>query len=225
MEILFEDNHILIINKAPSEIVQSDKTGDISLEDKLKDYIKKKYNKPGNVFLGVSHRVDRPVSGIVMFAKTSKALSRLNEMFKNKEIKKIYWAIVKNAPPKQEDTLTSFIRRDEKKNKSYSYPSEVKGSKKAILDYSVLSKSDNYYLLEVLLHTGRHHQIRCQLANAGCPIKGDLKYGFPRSNKDASISLHARKIEFLHPVTKETVSVIAEPPSSEKLWQFFMNLL
>lgn len=220
MTVVYEDNHIIIVNKAASEIVQGDKTGDTPLSELVKDYIKKKYNKPGNVFLGVTHRLDRPVSGLVVFAKTSKALSRLNEMFKNKSIKKTYWAIVKQAPENFSGELIHYMVRNEKQNKSYAYPSEKPNSKKAILNYKVIGKSDNYYLLEVDLQTGRHHQIRCQLAKMGCPIKGDLKYGFARSNRDASISLHARYIKFVHPVSKELIEVEAPLPN-DKLWSSF----
>ena len=193
MTVVYEDNHIIVVNKTASEIVQGDKTGDIPLSETVKQYIKEKYAKPGNVFLGVTHRLDRPVSGLVVFAKTSKALTRLNEMFRNSEVKKTYWAIVKNCPPAEEGELVHFLVRNEKQNKSYAYDKEVKNSKKAVLHYRLIGRSQNYYLLEVDLKTGRHHQIRCQLAKMGCPIKGDLKYGFPRSNPDGSICLHARK--------------------------------
>ena len=205
MTVVYEDNHIIIVNKSSSEIVQGDKTGDTPLSDIVKQYLKEKYNKQGNVFVGVTHRLDRPVSGLVIFAKTSKALSRLNEMFKHSEIKKTYWAIVKNCPQKEEEELTNYLVRNEKQNKSYAYDKEVKNSKKAILHYKLISHSENYYLLEVDLKTGRHHQIRCQLAKMGCPIKGDLKYGSSRSNSDGSICLHARKISFIHPVSKNVI--------------------
>lgn len=220
MTVVYEDNHIIIVNKASSEIVQGDKTGDKPLADIVKDYLKDKYQKPGNVFVGVTHRLDRPVSGLVIFAKTSKALSRLNEMFKNSEIKKTYWAIVKNAPRETEAELTHFLVRNEKQNKSYAYDKEVTNSKKAILNYRLIGKSQNYYLLEVDLKTGRHHQIRCQLAKMGCPIKGDLKYGFSRSNPDGSISLHARYVRFIHPVSKELIEVSAPVPN-DSLWNGF----
>lgn len=220
MTVLYEDNHIIIVNKNTSEIVQGDKTGDKPLSEIVKEWLKEKYNKPGNVFLGVTHRLDRPVSGIVVFAKTSKALPRLNEMFKNKEIKKIYWAIVKKNPPKEEDTLVHYLVRNEKQNKSYAYDTEKPNSKKAILHYKLISGSDNYNLLEIDLETGRHHQIRCQLSKMGCPIKGDLKYGFERSNPDGGISLHARKISFIHPVSKELIEVTAPVPD-DKLWKVF----
>ena len=220
MNVVYEDNHIILVNKASSEIVQGDKTGDTPLSETVKEYIKKKYHKPGNVFLGVTHRLDRPVSGLVLFARTSKALSRLNEMFKTKDIKKTYWAIVKNQPPAPAGELVHWLVRNEKQNKSYAYDREVKDSKKAILDYKVIGRSEHYYLLEINLQTGRHHQIRCQLAKMGCPIKGDLKYGAQRSNPDGSICLHARKIEFIHPVSKEMMSFEAPVPESV-LWKSF----
>jgi len=218
--ILYEDNHLLIVNKLPSEIVQGDKTGDEPLSESLKKYLKKKYNKPGNVFLGVVHRIDRPVSGAVLFARTSKALTRLNKMVKNREIKKTYWAIVKNSPPGNEGTLKHFLVRNQKQNKSYAYNKPVENSKEAVLKYRVISKSKDYFLLEIDLLTGRHHQIRAQLAAIGCPIKGDLKYGFPRSNKDASISLHSVKLQFVHPVKKEKLTITARPPD-DVLWNYF----
>ncbi len=220
MEVIYEDNHIIAVNKNCSEIVQGDKTGDKPLSEILKAWLKEKYHKPGNVFVGVTHRLDRPVSGIVLFAKTSKALPRLNEMFKNGEIKKTYWAIVKKMPPKEEDELIHFLVRNEKQNKSYAYDEEKSNSKKAILHYKLIGKSDNYYLLEIELKTGRHHQIRCQLAKIGCPIKGDLKYGYDRSNKDGGISLHARYVAFTHPVSKEFIEVTAKTPD-DKLWKSF----
>ena len=192
MTVVYEDNHIVVVNKTSSEIVQGDKTGDTPLSEMVKQYLKEKYNKPGNVFIGVTHRLDRPVSGLVVFAKTSKALPRLNEMFRNGEVKKTYWAIVKECPKETEGELVHYLVRNEKQNKSYAYDKEVKNSKKAVLHYKLIGHSQNYYLLEVDLKTGRHHQIRCQLAKMGCPIKGDLKYGFPRSNPDGSICLHAR---------------------------------
>ena len=188
MTVVYEDNHIIIVNKTASEIVQGDKTGDVPLSETVKQYLKEKYHKPGNVFIGVTHRLDRPVSGLVVFAKTSKALSRLNEMFKNSEVKKTYWAIVKQTPAETEGELVNYLVRNEKQNKSYAYDTEKPGSKKAILHYRLIARSDNYCLLEVDLKTGRHHQIRCQLAKMGCPIKGDLKYGFPRSNPAACAS-------------------------------------
>lgn len=221
MTIVYEDNHIIIINKASSEIVQGDKTGDIPLSEKIKQYLKEKYQKPGNVFIGVVHRLDRPVSGLIIYAKTSKALLRLSEMFKKKQIKKIYWAIVKNPPPQPEGELEHYLVRNEKQNKSYAYPKEVPHSKKAILSYKLIGQSENYFLLEVDLKTGRHHQIRCQLSKMGCPIKGDLKYGFPRSNPNGSISLHARKISFVHPVSREVMEFEAPVPDDD-LWKAFI---
>jgi 23S rRNA pseudouridine1911/1915/1917 synthase len=218
MTVLYEDNHIIIINKTVSEIVQGDKTGDKPLSEIVKEYLKEKYNKPGNVFCGVTHRLDRPTSGIVVFAKTSKALARLNDMFKNKEISKTYWAVVKEVPKQAEGTLKHYLVRNEKQNKSYAYDSEKPGSKLAILHYKLITRSDKYNMLEVDLETGRHHQIRCQLAKMGCSIKGDLKYGADRSNPDGGISLHARKISFIHPVSKEPVEVIAPVPD-DNLWR------
>jgi len=222
--VLFEDNHLIVVNKMPSEIVQGDKTGDEPLSETVKRYIKVKYKKPGEVFLGVVHRIDRPVSGAVVFARTSKALTRMNEMVKNHEMTKRYWAIVKNKPPHESDRLEHYLLRNEKQNKSYVRQQEVKDSKQAILNYQWLASSKDYHLIEIELITGRHHQIRAQLAAIGCPIKGDLKYGFPRNNPDASISLHARKMSFIHPVTKELVSVEAPPPK-DVLWDFFLNAL
>ena len=218
MNVVYEDNHIIIVNKQSGEIVQGDKTGDTPLSDIVKQYIKDKYNKPGNVFLGVVHRLDRPVSGLVVFAKTSKALSRLNEMFRTGDVHKTYWAIVKKNDIAPEATLTDWLTRNERQNKSYAHNREVPGAKKAVLSYKVRSVSDNYMLLEVRLMTGRHHQIRCQLAHMGCPIKGDLKYGSPRSNPDGSISLMSRRVEFVHPVSKETIAVEAPVPN-DRLWQ------
>lgn len=217
MNVVYEDNHIIIVNKQSGEIVQGDKTGDTPLSDIVKQYIKDKYNKPGNVFLGVVHRLDRPVSGLVVFAKTSKALSRLNEMFRTGDVHKTYWAIVKKNDIAPEATLTDWLTRNERQNKSYAHNREVPGAKKAVLSYKVRSVSDNYMLLEVQLMTGRHHQIRCQLAHMGCPIKGDLKYGSPRSNPDGSISLMSRRVEFVHPVSKETITVEAPVPN-DRLW-------
>lgn len=217
MQVVYEDNHIIIVSKRSGEIVQGDKTGDRTLADDVKQYIKEKYAKPGNVFLGVVHRLDRPVLGLVVFAKTSKALSRLNDMFRTGDVHKTYWAITQNCPAEPEATLTDWIRRNEKQNKSYAYDREVPNSKKAMLHYKVIGRSDNYTLVEVNLMTGRHHQIRCQLANIGCPIKGDLKYGARRSNPDGSISLLARRIEFVHPVSKEHITVEAPLPD-DKLW-------
>ena len=218
MNVVYEDNHIIIVNKQSGEIVQGDKTGDSPLSDIVKDYIKEKYQKPGAVFLGVAHRLDRPVSGLVVFARTSKALARLNKMFAEGEVHKTYWAIVKNAPRTSEGTLEHWLVRNEKQNKSYAYDHERPNAKKAILKYRALSHSDNYTLLEVNLMTGRHHQIRCQLAAMGCPIKGDLKYGAPRSNPDGSISLMARRVEFIHPVSKAPI-IVEAPVPNDNLWQ------
>ena len=220
MTVVYEDNHIIVVNKTASEIVQADKTGDTPLSETVKQYLKEKYQKPGNVFLGVTHRLDRPVSGLVIFAKTSKALTRLNEMFRAGEVKKTYWAVVKNAPKESEGELVHFFVRNEKQNKSYAYDKEVPNSKKAVLDYRLIGRSENYYLLEVDLKTGRHHQIRCQLAKMGCPIKGDLKYGSPRSNPDGSICLHARRVRFVHPVSKELIELKAPLPEGN-LWKGF----
>ena len=223
MTVVYEDNHLIIVNKTASEIVQGDKTGDVPLSETVKQYLKEKYAKPGNVFLGVTHRLDRPVSGLVVFAKTSKALARLNEMFRKGEVKKTYWAVVKTCPQVEEGELVHYLVRNEKQNKSFAYDKEVNGSKKAVLHYRLIGHSENYYLLEVDLKTGRHHQIRCQLAKIGCPIKGDLKYGFPRSNPDGSICLHARKVCFVHPVSKEQIVVTAPVPDGN-LWKAFQGL-
>ena len=221
--ILFEDNHLIIINKLPGELVQGDETGDVTLADKVKEYLKVTYNKPGNVYLGIPHRLDRPTSGIVVYTKTEKALIRLNEAFKGSSVKKTYWAVVDNMPKKSESTLIHYIVRNSANNKSVAYPKEIKGSKLAKLDYKVIGKSDKYYLLEIALHTGRHHQIRAQLAAIGLHIKGDLKYGFPRSNPDGGIHLHARKIVFTHPVKKEELTIIAPPPH-DTAWDYFASL-
>ena len=221
MNVLYEDNHIIVVNKRSGEIVQGDKTGDVPLSDILKAYLKEKYNKPGNVYLGVVHRLDRPVTGVVLFAKTSKALPRLNKLFtEHEKVKKTYWAIVGNKPPKESGTLTHWLTRNEKSNTAKAYDREVPNSKKAILDYQLIAASERYFLLEIQLHTGRHHQIRCQLAKMGCPIKGDLKYGAPRSNPDGSICLHARRLELEHPVTHELLSFTAPVPKNA-LWQAF----
>ena len=218
LSILYEDNHLIAVNKTCRDIVQGDKTGDMPLSEKLKVWLKVKYNKPGNVFIGVTHRLDRPVSGVVLFAKTSKALARLNEMFRLGEVRKTYWAIVKNKPAADEGELVHWLVRNEKQNKSYAYDAERPNSKKAILHYRVIARSENYYLLEIDLKTGRHHQIRCQLSKMGCPIKGDLKYGFPRSNRDGGISLHARKAELIHPVSKQALTIVAPVPD-DPLWR------
>jgi len=222
LEVLFEDNHIIAVNKHPSDIVQGDKTGDTPLSDFVKQYIKEKYNKPGDVFVGTVHRIDRPVSGIVLFAKTSKALTRLNQMFQTKEIQKTYWAVVKNKPKNIIGTLVHYLRKNEQKNMSKAFEKETPGALRSELEYELICSSDNYQLLEVKPHTGRHHQIRVQLSSMGCPIKGDLKYGFDRSNKDKSIHLHARKVEFIHPVKKEAIVIIAPPPN-EVLWNEFVK--
>ena len=218
LQILHEDNHIIVINKRVGDIVQGDKTGDKPLSDIVKEYLKEKYNKPGEVFLGVVHRLDRPTTGIVVFAKTSKALTRLNELFSNRETQKTYWAVVKNKPPKNEDILIHFLKRNEKNNTSKAHLKEVPDSKKASLDYKIIATLDNYFVLEINLHTGRHHQIRAQLSAIGCPIKGDLKYGFDRSNPDGGIHLHARKLAFIHPVTKEMITLVAPTPS-DAIWK------
>ena len=225
MEVLFEDNHIIAVNKRNNELVQGDKTGDVSLDKLLKEYIRDKYNKPGNVFLGVTHRIDRPVSGIVLFARTSKALARINKSFSEGLVKKTYWAIVKEKPSVNSGALEHYLIRNEKQNKSYCSDTFTKDSKKAILEYKVVASSDNYHLLEIDLKTGRHHQIRAQLAHIGCPIKGDLKYGFPRSNEDGGISLHARRIEFEHPVKKELICIDATPDIQDSLWNYFVNAM
>lgn len=217
LQVIYEDNHIIVVNKRAGDIVQGDKTGDKPLSDVVKSYLKDKYNKPGNVYLGTVHRLDRPTSGLVIFSKTSKALPRLNKMFATKDITKTYWALVKNKPKKDSDKLVHWLKKNPKNNKSYAHSTEVKDSKKAVLSYQIIKKLDNFYLLEVTLETGRHHQIRTQLANIGCPIKGDLKYGYDRSNKDASISLHARNIKFIHPVSKEELDITAPLPK-DPVW-------
>ena len=217
LKILFEDNHIIIVNKRAGDIVQGDKTGDKPLSDIVKEYIKAKYNKPGNVYLGVVHRLDRPTTGIVLFAKTSKVLPRLNKLFANKEVDKTYWAIVKNKPEIENNTLKHWLKKNPKNNKSTAFDKEIKDSKYAVLHYSIIKKLTNYYLLEINLETGRHHQIRSQLSKIGSPIKGDLKYGFDRSNKDASIHLHSRKLAFMHPVKKEGIEIIAPLPK-DAIW-------
>ncbi|WP_411766930.1 RluA family pseudouridine synthase [Winogradskyella sp. A3E31] len=218
LQVLYEDNHIIVVNKRAGDIVQGDKTGDKPLSDVVKSYIAEKYNKPGNVYLGVVHRLDRPTTGIVLFSKTSKALPRLNKLFAEKSVNKTYWALVKNPPPKATDTLVHWLKKNPKNNKSSAHSKEVNGSKKAILHYKILKQLDRYFLLEITLETGRHHQIRVQLSSIGCPIKGDLKYGFDRSNPDAGIHLHARYLEFIHPVKKELVKIEAPLPD-DSLWQ------
>ncbi|MCX2680089.1 RluA family pseudouridine synthase [Galbibacter sp. EGI 63066] len=217
LQVLYEDNHIIVVNKRAGDIVQGDKTGDKPLSEVVKSYLKEKYNKPGNVYLGVVHRLDRPTSGIVLFAKTSKALPRLNKLFKEKEAKKTYWAVVKNKPEKPSDILVHWMKRNPKQNKSYAHKNEVPDSKKAVLHYKTIKALDRYFLLEVELETGRHHQIRSQLSAIGSPIKGDLKYGFDRSNKNASIHLHAHKLEFTHPVKKEKMFFTAPLPK-DPVW-------
>lgn len=217
LQVLYEDNHLIAINKRAGDIVQGDKTGDIPLSEVVKNYLKHKYNKPGNVYLGVAHRLDRPTTGIVVFAKTSKALPRLNKLFAEKDAKKTYWAVVKKMPQKEKDTLIHWLKRNPKQNKSYANIKEVPDSKKAILDYKLIKKLDRHVLLEINLKTGRHHQIRSQLSAIGCPIRGDLKYGADRSNKDGSIHLHARSLSFIHPVKKELLQFIAPPPT-ESVW-------
>ena len=218
LEVLYEDNHIIAVNKKSSDIVQVDKTGDKPLSEYVKDYIKKKYNKPGEVFLGVVHRLDRPVSGVILFAKTSKALSRLNEMFREKKIQKTYWAIVKNKPQNTNDTLVHYLLKDQAKNKSLAFNREGNNALRSELSYELIHSLENYHLLEVSPKTGRHHQIRVQLAKIGCPIKGDIKYGFDRTNKDKSIHLHSRKIDFIHPVKKGPISITAPTPK-DVLWK------
>ena len=219
LNVIYEDNHIIVINKRSGDIVQGDKTGDLPLSEIVKKYIATKYNKPGAVYLGVVHRLDRPTSGIVIFARTSKALSRLNKMFAERQTQKTYWALVKNAPPAEQGTLTHYLKRNPKQNKSYAHKNEVPDSKKAILDYRVIKKLKTFFLLEIDLHTGRHHQIRAQLTAIGCPIKGDLKYGFGRSNKGGSISLLSRMLTLTHPVKKEEMSFIADIPEGDAVWK------
>jgi len=227
LDVLYEDNHIIAVNKKCKEIVQGDKSGDEPLSEKVKQYIKEKYNKEGDVYLGLPHRIDRPVSGVVIFARTSKALTRLNEMFqkKEKEMKKTYWAVVTKCPPLEEETLTHYLVKNTEKNRSNAHIKEKKGTKKAVLEYKLVTRSQKYFMLEVLLHTGRHHQIRAQLAKIGCPIKGDLKYGSAHPNKNKGISLHARKLEFIHPVKKVLISITAPVPKDDNLWREFQSLL
>lgn len=220
-QIAYEDNHIIVINKLPSEIVQADKTGDIPLSEKVKQFLKVREHKPGNVFCGVIHRLDRPVSGLVIFAKTSKALSRFNELFRDKTIQKTYWAVVKNKPPLHQDKLVHFVVKNEKNNMSKAHLKPVSNGLRAELDYELIASSDNYHLLQIKLHTGRHHQIRCQLAAIGCPIKGDVKYGFNRTNDGGFIHLHSYLLEFEHPIKKETIKINALPLSTDKVWEYF----
>lgn len=217
LQILYEDNHIIVVNKRVGDIVQGDKTGDKPLSEVVKEYIKDKYNKPGEAFLGVVHRLDRPTTGIVVFARTSKALMRLNELFKNRETQKTYWAVVKNKPPKNQDRLVHYLKRNEKNNTSKAHSKEVPDSKVASLDYRIIAELHHYFALEIDLHTGRHHQIRAQLSAIGSPIKGDLKYGFDRSNPDGGIHLHARKLVFIHPVSKELLNITAQVPK-DPVW-------
>jgi 23S rRNA pseudouridine1911/1915/1917 synthase len=221
--ILYEDNHLIAVNKLPSEIVQGDRTGDVPLSEDVKRYLKKKYNKPGNVYLGVIHRLDRPVSGVVLFARTGKALSRMNDQFRDRKTKKIYWAVVRERPPAEEGHLVHYLLRDREKNKSFAYPEEVKNSKRGELLYRLVGHSRSYWFLEITLLTGRHHQIRAQLAAIGCPIRGDLKYGYPRSDPGGGIHLHARELLFEHPVRKKEIRVVAEPPE-DALWDLFRTL-
>ncbi len=223
LQVIYEDNHLIVINKRAGDIVQGDKTGDAPLSDVVKKYIAIKYNKPGAVFLGVVHRLDRPTSGIVVFARTSKALTRLNKLFSERKTQKTYWALVKNHPSQEEATLTHYLKRNTKQNKSYAFAKAIPDSKKAILDYRVIKKLKTFALLEIDLHTGRHHQIRSQLTAIGSPIRGDLKYGFDRSNKDGSISLHARKLTFVHPVKGETITFIAPVPKNDPVWEACNN--
>ncbi len=220
MQVLYEDNHIIIVSKTVNEIVQGDKTGDVTLLDTVKAYIKEKYNKPGEVFLGLTHRLDRPTSGIVIFARTSKALSRMNELFRKGEVHKTYWAITAKRPPEDEGTLRNMVYKNEKQNKSYLAHPGTNDAKEAVLNYRIISVSDRYYLWEIDLLTGRHHQIRCQLSAIGCPVRGDLKYGYPRNNPDGGLSLHARRVTFEHPVSHIQIDVTAPVPQ-EKMWQVF----
>ncbi|MCL2682677.1 MAG: RluA family pseudouridine synthase [Bacteroidales bacterium] len=218
MDILYEDNHLIAINKRPGEIVQGDKTGDVCIVDEVKAFLKKRDNKPGNVFVGLPHRLDRPTSGVLLLTKTDKALARINKLIHDREFHKTYWVIVRNKPPKDSDRLVHWLQKNEKQNKSFASNVEKSGWLKAELEYTVIASSDNYYLLEIKLFTGRHHQIRVQLAEIGCPIRGDLKYGFERSNRDGSISLHARALEFIHPIKNEPLKIVAPAPK-ENLWQ------
>ena len=222
LNILYEDNHLVVVNKAHAQLVQGDQTGDPSLDHQIRDFLKMKYDKPGNVFLGVVHRLDRPASGVVVFAKTSKALTRMNQVFKDRTIKKIYWAIVEQVPTRPEATLVHFLKRNRKLNKSVAFDASRPGTREASLSYRLCGHSRHYYFLEIQLHTGRHHQIRAQLAAIGCRIKGDLKYGARRSNPGGGISLHARKLEFIHPVRKENLAITADPPD-EPIWKAFME--
>lgn len=223
LQVLYEDNHLVAVNKRPGEIVQGDKTGDEPLSETMKKWLKEKYAKPGAVFLGVIHRIDRPVSGVVLFAKTSKCLERMNRMFRDKEVHKTYWAVVKNPPPDREAQMVRFLLKNERLNKSFAYTTPGENRLESILDYKLIASSSTYHLLEINPHTGRHHQIRVMLADMGCPIKGDLKYGFPRSNPDGSIHLHARAVRFIHPVSGEELTITSVPPDGDSLWTFFSN--
>lgn len=223
VEVLFEDNHLIAVLKKPADLSQGDRTGDEAIDSAVKKYIAEKYKKPGAVYLGLIHRLDRPAGGVLLFARTSKALERMNEVFRTREVRKTYLAIVNDRPPKDEDTLTHYLKKNEKQNKTYIYDNEVRGSKQASLTYRLAGRSERFFLLEVELHTGRHHQIRAQLAGIGCPIKGDLKYGYPRSNEDGSICLLARRLEFIHPVKKEKVIITAPLPASD-VWKLFRNV-
>lgn len=223
IDILFEDNHLIAVNKKPSDLSQGDNTGDSALDSEVRKYIAANYNKPGDVFLGLVHRLDRPVGGVILFARTSKALARMNEIFRSRDVKKIYYAIVGERPPDVEGELTHYLKKNEVQNKTYVYDNEVKGSKKASLSYRIAGRSDRFFLLEVELHSGRHHQIRAQLAKIGCPVKGDLKYGYPRSNDDGSICLFAKSLEFIHPVKKEKIIIQAPLPQGD-VWKFFRNI-
>jgi 23S rRNA pseudouridine1911/1915/1917 synthase len=222
IEVLYEDNHLIAVYKKSSDLSQKDKTGDSAIDSEVKKYLAEKYNKPGDVFLGIVHRLDRPVGGVMLFARTSKALERLNEIFRTREVKKTYLAIVAERPPEDEAVLTNFLKKNEQQNKTYVYENEVKGSKSGSLSYRLAGRSDRFFLLEIELHSGRHHQIRAQLAKIGCPVKGDLKYGYPRSNEDGSISLFARRLEFIHPVKKEKVTITAHYPKGD-VWKLFIN--
>lgn len=223
VEVLYEDNHLIAVYKKPSDLSQSDKTGDSAIDSEVKKYIAEKYKKPGEVFLGVVHRLDRPVGGVMLFARTSKALQRMNEIFRTRDVRKTYLAIVSERPPEDEAVVTHYLKKNEKQNKTYVYDTEVKGSKQSSLTYRLAGRSERFFLLEIDLHSGRHHQIRAQLAKIGCPIKGDLKYGYPRSNEDGSICLLARRIEFIHPVKKEKVTLTAHFPQGD-VWKLFLNV-
>ena len=224
MEILYEDNHLVVVNKNNNDLVQGDRTGDQALDSKLRQWLKDKYSKPGNVYLGVVHRLDRPVSGVVVFAKTSKALSRMNQLFQEKAVDKTYWALVKNKPNPPSGELHHYMVRNPRKNKSFAFDQPRRDAREALMSYQLRVSSDHYHLLEISIHTGRHHQIRSQLSQIGSPIKGDLKYGFPRSNKNGGVSLHARQIGFIHPVRKKYISFTADPPP-DNLWNFFLDRL